>query len=384
MSAIRGALCVVAFVAQGLLAWTSAAATIASPTCPPPPAAPTCAIGTDYVCRDECRVDCYCATETPTPTPSAPLTPTCMNTPVCNPPYTHAWCGSSAGLDRCECICEGVQTPTAPATPASCVGDCNGDNAVQINELILGITVLLGDASVSACPAIDCGEPLGLVINCAIVAVGNALNGCSLPTPTPFPTKTTDCTGVPDSEHKPCVHSCGNGICEQGFCIGECTPSPTPTPLAFGIRYRLTEGSTILSSTGPDGQVLEEPLSGTFVAESLPRWKCVYPNSVLCFAVTAVQFQSAHFTVNGSAGFIIQSTFNPDAVTISLTTLINDQPFQLGGFGPFDASAANPPPFRALELCGAPPEVGGDCAGIRAGTVVGYDVMIFANPASGN
>ena len=84
----------------------------------------------------------------------------------------------------------------ASATPASCVGDCNGDNDVRINELILGIHVLLGDAPLSTCPAIDCPQPLELVINCAIEAVANALNGCSPPTPhvpTATPTSTATC-----------------------------------------------------------------------------------------------------------------------------------------------------------------------------------------------
>src|SRR5678815_2647946 len=53
------------------------------------------------------------------------------------------------------------------------------------------------------------------------------------PTFPPPPTKVADCTGQPDGTR--CVHSCDDGICEHGFCNGECTPSatvtPSPTPL---------------------------------------------------------------------------------------------------------------------------------------------------------
>lgn len=50
------------------------------------------------------------------------------------------------------------------------------------------------------------------------------------PTPTapPFPTKVADCTGQPDGVQ--CVAPCGNGVCEQENCVGECTPSFTATP----------------------------------------------------------------------------------------------------------------------------------------------------------
>ena len=73
-------------------------------------------------------------------------------------------------------------TPTPTTTIGECVGDCNGDGVVTINELIVGVTIELGGASASACPAFDCdcGSPLAMLpgICCAIDAVNNALSGC--------------------------------------------------------------------------------------------------------------------------------------------------------------------------------------------------------------
>jgi len=69
--------------------------------------------------------------------------------------------------------------PSPTATPTSCVGDCNGDGEVRINELILGVNIALGNAAVSACASFDCPQPLpGVFINCAVEAVNNAQLGC--------------------------------------------------------------------------------------------------------------------------------------------------------------------------------------------------------------
>ena len=77
---------------------------------------------------------------------------------------------------------------------AQCVGDCNGDGEVTINELILGVNIALGSTPVSACEAFANGE--GVVdIAQLIKGVNNALNGC--PPPADTPTATATATGVP-------------------------------------------------------------------------------------------------------------------------------------------------------------------------------------------
>src|SRR5262249_58715806 len=48
-----------------------------------------------------------------------------------------------------------TQVPSPTPTAIACVGDCNGDGVVTINELILAVNIALGDAPISACPAID-------------------------------------------------------------------------------------------------------------------------------------------------------------------------------------------------------------------------------------
>lgn len=71
---------------------------------------------------------------------------------------------------------------------AQCVGDCNGDGEVTINELITGVNIALGSTPVSACPAFANSEG-EVTMAQLILGVNNALNGCPPPT-SPTPTAT--------------------------------------------------------------------------------------------------------------------------------------------------------------------------------------------------
>jgi len=69
-----------------------------------------------------------------------------------------------------------------PAAALPCVGDCDGNGAMGVSELITGVNIALGTEPLSACPAFDNGT--GKVsVDALISAVNNALNGCP-PTPT--------------------------------------------------------------------------------------------------------------------------------------------------------------------------------------------------------
>lgn len=65
-----------------------------------------------------------------------------------------------------------------PARAQTCVGDCNDDKMVLVNELIIGVNIALDQASIDACPAFDVNGDGKVTINELITAVGNALNGC--------------------------------------------------------------------------------------------------------------------------------------------------------------------------------------------------------------
>lgn len=236
-----------------------------TPVCPGSVLPPLCVYG---------PCSCYCEA-TPAPTLSSTPTPPCVPTPLI-PPYCAAQCepcptiraGCYAEACR-QCIenpvcapgetcvprnpaslgCCSCATPT-PTASVSCVGDCNSDHHVSVNELITGVNIILGNAPEDACSALLCCDLCPSYVGCLVNAVNNALNGCTQPTATqtPLPTPVLDCSGVPDGQE--CVGPCGpcnpsvRGYCHAGHCMTECPPCvtatrpPTPTPTPPIARCR--------------------------------------------------------------------------------------------------------------------------------------------------
>ena len=106
---------------------------------------------------------------------------------------------NNAGDTGTRGVCGGqppTMTPTAtPVVGPECVGDCNLDGTVAINELIIAVNIALGSTTGPYCAA--CSEA-GIDISCLIRMVNNALNGCPVsPTPTGIPGGTATATVVP-------------------------------------------------------------------------------------------------------------------------------------------------------------------------------------------
>jgi hypothetical protein len=74
-----------------------------------------------------------------------------------------------------------TETPPGVRTGPSghCVGDCNGDGTVTVDELITGVNIALGNQSIDACPALDANGDGIAEINELIAAVAAALTGCA-------------------------------------------------------------------------------------------------------------------------------------------------------------------------------------------------------------
>jgi autotransporter-associated beta strand protein len=71
-----------------------------------------------------------------------------------------------------------VPTPTATGMAARCTGDCDGNGAVAINELVIGVNIALDNAQAAVCPRFDTDGDDRVAIQELIEAVGNALTGC--------------------------------------------------------------------------------------------------------------------------------------------------------------------------------------------------------------
>src|SRR5262249_57646937 len=99
----------------------------------------------------------------------------------------------------------GLWLTTVRAANAQCVGDCNVDGTVAIDELILGVNIALGSQPASGCPSFQNAQRM-VDIAQLIKGVNNALGSCpagSTPTATattmgspPSPTVTV-VTGTP-------------------------------------------------------------------------------------------------------------------------------------------------------------------------------------------
>jgi hypothetical protein len=69
-----------------------------------------------------------------------------------------------------------LQTPTPTPGTQACVGDCGGTRMVAVNDLIVLVNIILGNASSSACPhGLSSAAP---DVSLIIQAVNNALYGC--------------------------------------------------------------------------------------------------------------------------------------------------------------------------------------------------------------
>ncbi|MGD0948676.1 MAG: hypothetical protein ABSA52_14770 [Candidatus Binatia bacterium] len=139
--------------------------------------------------------------------------------------------------DRCqsgECVGTAGGTPQPTATPTAtppsasgCVGDCNNDGVVTIDEIITGIDIALGNADVSACENFDANDDGLVTVDELLTAVNNALNGCpEVPaTATPRPTNTSLPTSTPA---QPATATATTHI------TGTVPPTQTPAPTTPG------------------------------------------------------------------------------------------------------------------------------------------------------
>lgn len=72
-------------------------------------------------------------------------------------------------------------SPTATPEAVACVGDCNGDGEVTVDEVIVGVSVALGVTAADACPAFDPSGDGQVTVDEILQAVNRALTGCTAP-----------------------------------------------------------------------------------------------------------------------------------------------------------------------------------------------------------
>lgn len=109
----------------------------------------------------------------PTPTPQSVGTPV----PTANPPTATATAPPTIEptLPLATSTPGGAPTPTPFGT--SCVGDCDGNHIVLVNELLECVNVALGLTSLDTC-SVCSTDGATVTISNLITAINDALNGC--------------------------------------------------------------------------------------------------------------------------------------------------------------------------------------------------------------
>jgi hypothetical protein len=73
---------------------------------------------------------------------------------------------------------DGAVSVDEAAPPPACAGDCDGGGGVSINELLLGVNIVIGSAASGQCPAMDANGDGSVAVNELVQAVNAALGGC--------------------------------------------------------------------------------------------------------------------------------------------------------------------------------------------------------------
>ena len=151
-------------------------------------------------------------------------------------------------------------------TGPPCVGDCNGNDRVGVDELIRGVRIALELDAIGACSVFDRNGDGVVSIDELIAAVRNALFGCghdtvATPTPTLTPLPTTLPTQTP-------------GIC----------PTFTPHPSAEPVESTTYGGSLLRTFFNAE----ERRMTRATVGLLRPKWR--YQTGAVVTATAAVAY----------------------------------------------------------------------------------------------
>jgi hypothetical protein len=104
-----------------------------------------------------------------------------------------------------------------------CMGDCDGNGAVVVSEIVTCVAIALGTRPLAACEGVDANNDRQVSVDELTQSIVNVLEGCGLQDASPCILRT-------DCRSKHCVDSvCCDEECERGRCtrpdrLGMCTP----------------------------------------------------------------------------------------------------------------------------------------------------------------
>jgi YVTN family beta-propeller protein len=210
----------------------------------------------------------------------------------------------------------------ARAGEAPCIGDCNADDAVRIDELILAVNVALGSAGLSSCPTLDIDGNLKVEINELINAVNRAQNGCNFtPAPTTPPTTALTATEPPavTPTPTPTFGIIDLGCAAAGGCIA------VVNELDRNVSFLPMDRMRAAARRG--GRGVQETAPATVAVEGVPRSIAVSPDGRLAFVTTRgpdriamIDIASLEVVEMDGLGALPEAVaITPDAATLLVT-----------------------------------------------------------------
>jgi len=162
----------------------------------------------------------------------------------------------------------GTATHAASPTADVCVGDCDRDDTVTVDEVVKGINIALGNLPIEACPVFDRDSDTRVSVDELIRAVNNALDGCpAVATVTPTATVTPNVL-TPTATETPvptAVHFCDLPGSVQttanGLVVVAGGPTGTPDlsflhlPIGFCAHFFASIGNTRQLRFAPGGEL---------------------------------------------------------------------------------------------------------------------------------
>ncbi len=159
-------------------------------------------------------------------------------------------------------------TPDAAQTTEPCVGDCNGNLEVTVEELVTGVNLALGDELPAPCAAFDRSGDGRVTIDELVEAVANALSDCGTAPPD---------TATPEPSATPSA-------------AAEATPTPTLFVISLGRAYALNEldgtVSVISTAVRPSVRRGAGTAVGVIPVEGVPRDIALSPAGRVAYVTT--------------------------------------------------------------------------------------------------
>lgn len=94
----------------------------------------------------------------------------CGTTPAAHP--------AASAVSAVPAGCAPTPSPTSTGEPGACVGDCNHNGTVTVDELVLGVNIALGTGSVTTCSELDANASGTVTVDELVrgvaIALGNA------------------------------------------------------------------------------------------------------------------------------------------------------------------------------------------------------------------